>query len=56
MTAMYNLLLTDDAASFVKKEKWLKVADVITWVRSHWGALCMGRDLAQMDQNSSLNK
>ena len=29
MTAMYNLLLTDDGTSLVKKEKSLKVADVV---------------------------
>ena len=56
MTAMYNLLLTENATGFVAKEKWLKVADVVAWVRAHWGALCMGRDLAQLEENKSINK
>ena len=56
MTAMYNLLLTENGTSFVAKEKWLKVADVVAWVRAHWGALCMGRDLAQLEENKSINK
>ena len=49
LTAMYNLLLTENGASFVAKERWLKVADVVAWVRAHWGSLCMGRDLAQLE-------
>ena len=56
MTAMYNLLLTENGTSFVAKEKWLKVAEVVAWVRAHWGALCMGRDLAQLEENKSINK
>ena len=48
LTAMYNLLLTENGASFVAKERWLKVADVVAWVRAHWDSLCMGRDLSQV--------
>ena len=56
MTAMYNLLLTEDGTSLVKKEKSLKVADVVAWVRAHWGSLTMGRDLQQLENNQSVQK
>ena len=56
LTAMYNLLLTENGASFVAKERWLKVADVVAWVRAHWGSLCMGRDLAQLEGNQCITK
>ena len=48
MTATYNLLLTDDGTSLVKKERWLKVADITEFIRNNWGSLTMGRGRDQV--------
>ena len=42
LTAIYNLLLTDDKAS-LSAGTWLKVSDIIAWLQEHWGSLASGR-------------
>jgi len=55
LTAIYNLLLSDDGSS-LKAGEWLKVKDVVAWVQSHWGGLAAGRNQAQMLENSAVSK
>ena len=55
LTAMYNLILSDDGTS-LKAGTWLQVKDIIDWVKDHWGSLTAGRNMAQMLENSAINK
>lgn len=56
LTAMYNMLLSDDGKTFAKREKWLKVAEVTEWVVARWGSLTQGRDKQSMESNASIAK
>ena len=55
LTAIYNLLLTDDKAS-LSAGTWLKVSDIIAWLQEHWGSLASGRDMEQLTENSAVQK
>ena len=55
LTAIYNLLLSDDGTS-LKAGVWLKVKNVVSWVQSHWGGLTSGRHQSQLLENSAISK
>lgn len=55
LTALYNLLLTDDGTSLAAGV-WIKVADIVTWIQEHWGSLTSGRNLAQLLENAAVPK
>ena len=55
LTAIYNLLLSDDGTS-LQAGVWLKITDVVAWVQNNWGGLTMGRNQAQMLENSAISK
>ena len=55
LTALYNLLLTDDGTS-LSAGVWVKVADIVTWIQEHWGSLTSGRNMAQLLENAAVPK
>lgn len=55
LTAVYNLLLTDDGAG-LRPGVYLKVKDIVAWLRDNWGSLAAGRDLGQLVENSAVQK
>ena len=55
LTAIYNLLLSDDGTS-LKAGVWLKVKSIVDWLQANWGSLTTGRDQAQMLENSAVPK
>ena len=55
LTAIYNLLLTDDNSA-LRAGDWLKVRDVVQWLQEHGGSLTTGRDLSQLRENSAVQK
>ena len=43
VTAMYNLLLCDDNSS-LRAGAWIKVSEIVDWLKEHWGSLAAGSE------------
>jgi len=56
LTAVYNLLLSDDRATIGESRKTASVKDIVEWIQSHWGSLTSGRSLPQLLENNAVPK
>mmetsp|Transcript_24890 Transcript_24890/g.82764 ORF Transcript_24890/g.82764 Transcript_24890/m.82764 type:complete len:540 (+) Transcript_24890:46-1665(+) len=65
VTAVQNLQLPLEAknaevvectSKLPETRKWVPVAEIVQWIRNHWGSLCHGRAQAQLDDAGAVQK
>ncbi|KAL3927395.1 MAG: hypothetical protein SGPRY_002840 [Prymnesium sp.] len=56
LTAVYNLLLSDNGTTLGDCTKWLKIKEIAQWIEQHSGSLTTGRDVQRIGEVDTVLK